>query len=447
MFGAPSRRPVQRPASNPFPSRSTCSRSARLRGGLFVCGLLTAFGSAAQEPSRWTLTDALARAATASPALRVREADLATAASRLVGARIVADNPTLSIELANRRGPSGSTTDRGLSVAQPIAVAGQRRKRIAVANEGLRAAEATWLHDQNTLAGRVASAFVESVRGREHEAIARLEVDLAREMLAQAERRLARGATTQIEVNLAQASAGRAERSRQQARAAYFAARSHLALLAGADPTQPPEPLGALRLARDELAPLDELVRQARSSRGDLQSAARQEQAAEAAIRLALAERRPKLEIGGFFQREEGTEDILGATVSVSIPVFDRNQGRIAASRAARTHSRHQHEALELAIDRQVATALNDLGAARAAAAFLRDQVLGTLEENVDLLQRAYDAGRIRVTELMTLQRELVAGQRAYVDVLADAWQARIALDLATGSLTLPQPLSAEAQP
>ena len=68
-----------------------------------------------------------------------------------------------------------------------------------------------------------------------------------------------------------------------------------------------------------------------------------------------------------------------------------------------------------------------------------RDQVLGTLEENVDLLQRSFAAGRIGATEVVTLRREFVASRREYVETLADAWLARVDLDLAIGRFTPPQ--------
>jgi len=145
------------------------------------------------------------------------------------------------------------------------------------------------------------------------------------------------------------------------------------------------------------------------------------------------------LRLGGFLEREDSSDDIYGATVAVSLPLFNRNQGRIAEAVAAREGLRQQQEALRLAIEQEVVSATHDLRAAQAAAEYLRDQVLGTLEETVDLLQRSFTAGRIGATEVVTLRREFVASRREYVEALADAWLARVDLDLATGHLTPPQ--------
>ncbi len=401
--------------------------------------LLPALAATAQEPPRWTLDDALEHAFGHSPALRARQAEAQEVASHLVGARTYLYNPELSLEVADRSNPGGSVTDRGISLSQEIEVAGQRRKRIAVAQEELASAEAALLRDHRQLAFQVETAFAQAVRVRELLGVARTDALLAREVLDYSRRRLERGATTQIEVNLAQASAGRAERAVQRALAASFSARSRLAQLAGADPANPPEPLGELAFPQEAPPPLAELLAQAFANRGDLLAAQSLELAAQAALELALAERRPNLIVGGFAQREDGTDDIFGATLGISLPLFNRNQGAIAESRATRQRVRHEHEALRLLVEREVVTALNDLRAARQAAEFLHDQVLTTLEENVDLLQRSFTAGRIGATEVVTLRREFVASRREYIEALADGWLARIDLDLATGRFPTPQ--------
>lgn len=406
------------------------------RVGAVLGGLCLALAAPAQEAPRWTLSEAMESAFDNHPTLRARRAAQREAVGRLATAETYPYNPALELELADRSSSGGSTTDRGLSLSQEIELGGQRRQRIAVAREELSSAEETLLRDRQLMVHAVETAFAEAVRARELLAVAETDAALAREILDFSRRRLERGATTQIEVNLALASAGRAERSIQQARASYASARGRLAEAAGVSPALPPEPLGELLLPEAEPLRLEDLLELAVESRGDLRAAERQELAAEASIRLALAERRPNLLVGAFFQREEASDDIVGATVGISLPLFDRNQGQIAESRAARERLGHQKEALRLGIEREVATAWSRLQAARAAAEHLRDQVLGTLDESVELLQRSFLAGRIGATEVVTLRREFVASRRETVEALAEAWLARVELDLAVGRLS-----------
>ena len=414
-------------------------RYISLCAGILMGGLSMPIGATAQTAPQWTLSTALEIAFNNSPVLRAKQSERLEAVGYQISAETYPYNPEVSLELADRRSPGRSATDLGLSVSQEIEIAGQRRRRLAIAEQQLAAVDANLVHQQQLLAYQVESTFAETVAARELLEVAKTETSLAREVLVLSERRLERGAATQIEVNLARASAGRAERSLHRARASYASARSRLAEIAGADPQTPPVPVGDLSLPAPETLAVEDLSALAVELRGDLLAAGRREKAAAAAIRLAVAESKPNLVVGSFFQREETTDDILGATISLAIPLFNRNQGRIAESRATQSRLGYEREELYLAVKREVIAAFSRLQAARAAAEHLRDQVLGTLDENVYLLQRSFEAGRIGATEVMTIRRELVAGRREYIEALADAWLARIELDLAVGRLSLPQ--------
>ena len=413
-----------------------------LCAGLFLSGLMTTLGAAAKDPPGWTLPEALENAFAHSPALGARRAELAEVASGLLTAGTYPFNPELEIEAADRSGPDGSATDRGIAIAQELELAGQRRKRVAAASAEAAAAEAAFLREQRLLAARVEAAFADAVRNRELLRVAATDAALARDFLDYSRRRLDAGAASQIEVNLARATSGRAERSSQLAQAAYAAARNVLAEVVGleltvSDPTVAPEPLGDLPASDSALPPLSELLELALENRADLESFRRERQAAQARVRLALAERFPNLRVGGFYQREEGTDTIFGAALAISLPLFNRNQGAIARTEATVERVSQENAALRLTVRQEVATAHANLRAARAAAEFLRAEVVGTLEENVDLLQRSFAAGKIGATEVVIFRREFVASQREYVEAVADAWLARITLDLATGRLDI----------
>ena len=73
--------------------------------------------------------------------------------------------------------------------------------------------------------------------------------------------------------------------------------------------------------------------------------------------------------------------------------------------------------------------------ASNAAARGLGEQVIGSLEENLGLLQRSLEAGKISRTEVFLLRREFVESQREYLDALSQALRARVQLDLAAGRI------------
>jgi cobalt-zinc-cadmium efflux system outer membrane protein len=117
------------------------------------------------------------------------------------------------------------------------------------------------------------------------------------------------------------------------------------------------------------------------------------------------------------------------------IPLFNRNQGPIAEARAAETRARADGDALDLRIRQEVAVTLARYRAAREASANLEQNVLTTWRDNLDLLQRSFEAGKTGWTEVLVFRREFVDVQREFIETLADAWLAGIELDLAAGVL------------
>lgn len=402
--------------------------------------LLLAAAAPAQEatPPGLTLEEFLAAAFERSPDLRARRTEVEQTRARRLTAQTYPFNPEVTVEGAGRSAPGGSSTDRGLEVSQEIEIAGQRARRVEVAEAARAAAEARFQRVQRVLAGEVSLAFAEAVRARELLRIEEADVGLARELLQFEERRLEAGASTQIDLNLARAAAARSIRRLELARGAYLQARSALAQVAGLDPAAPPEPSGGLETSAPDSLVLGDLVRSAVESREDLAAFRREEEAARAQVRLEQALARPNLIARAFQEREEGTDDITGASLSVGIPLFNRNRGGIAEARAAADRTVAETAVARLAIEREVASAFAAYQAASAAAEALRGQVIGTLEENFRLLQRSFEEGKIGRTELFLFRREFVESQREYLDAVAEAWQARVRLDLAAGRLPIP---------
>ena len=58
---------------------------------------------------------------------------------------------------------------------------------------------------------------------------------------------------------------------------------------------------------------------------------------------------------------------------------------------------------------------------------------MGTLEDNLQLLQRSFEAGKTGWTDVLVFRKEFVDVQRDYVETLTNASIAGIELDLAAG--------------
>lgn len=400
---------------------------------LLLFFILSAAPAAAQPVGpELTLEAALAEAEARSPELRAAEAAVEEARGRLVAAGTYPYNPAIAVEGADRTGPEGSTTDRGIALSQEVEIAGQRGKRLATARADLEAAEDRYARRRREVLAAVERPFAETVRDRELRAVAQVDLDLTRNLLVFEERRLEAGAGTQIEVNLARAVAGRAVRGLQEATAAWQEAGARLAEAVGLDPSAPPTPAGGLPVAPAALPPLEELTRRALAQRSDLAALRRDRERAERRVTLERSLAVPNLALGASASREEG-DDLLGLWVGIGIPAFNRNQGGIAEARGAVNRTGAELASAELVARREVSAAYSHHQAAAEALTALRGLVVETLEENLDLLRRAVEAGELSATDVLLLRRELVEGQREQIEAAGEVWLARTDLELAVG--------------
>lgn len=414
-------------------------RSGAALGAVAVLCHLAAAPAASAAASELTLEAALDAARSGSPEIRRAEAAVEEARGRLVRARTYPHNPRIEAEGAERSGADGSTTDRGIAVAQELEIAGQRGKRVAVSREALKAAAERLERTRRRVLATVERTFAEAVRARDLLEVARADVELTRNLLSFEERRLEAGAGTRIDVNLARAAAGRAVRRFQEAKASWLESRARLAEAAGLDPSAPPRPTGELPGAPSSLPPLEELTRRALAERADLAALRRERSRSERRVTLERSLASPNLEVGAFSKREEGAE-VHGLRAGIALPVFDRNQGGIAEAEASVGRAAAELATAELAARREVSAAYGHYEAAAEAVTALEGLVLESLTESLGLLRRAVESGELSATDVLLLRRELVEGQRERIRAAGELWIARTDLELAVGSdLALPE--------
>jgi len=387
---------------------------------------------AVEDESSVTLEQAKSAALAHSPVIRAAEAEVEEARGRLVAAQTYPYNPEVVLDGAERDGAGGSTTDRGVTLSQQIEIAGQRGKRAAAGEAAQAAAVRRRERRRQEVIADVEQAFALALGARELMEVAAADVALTRNLLEFERRRLEAGAVSQIQLNVARATAGRSERRFQETRAEWFAARSHLAEAAGLDPAKPPIPAGSLPASPAEIAALESLVSTALARRPDLDSLKQEEERARRQLKLERSLAIPDLRLAAFTGRDEG-DDITGVALGLVIPVFNRNKGGIVEARAAVDRTGAETRKVELALLQEVTEARARLEAATAARDALSELVVGTLEDSLDLLRRSMEAGKVSATDVLVLRRELVEGQREYVEAAVEAWVARVELELATG--------------
>lgn len=405
----------------------------RLRSALVAASLPLLFASSATHARPITLAEALA-AADKSPTLGVAAAQVDEARGNLEQAGTYTYNPAIAGSVGAARVTGAKTFyDFELGVSQAIELGGKRsaRKRVAAAERD--AATESLAATRNALRAEVRRAFELALVARSRVTVTTENELAARQFQEAANERLKLGAATQTDVNVAVAGLGRAIAAKKAAERDLLLARQALGDALGT-PGADLDPTGALPTFPKTASSEDELVNGAITARRDLAAIDRLREARAAGVDLADALARPDPELSITWARDALDEtNAIVVGVRVELPLWARNQGNRHAARALRNRATIEASAFRSGVDREVRTAARRYRAATDAIASFDQQVVGTLAENLKLARDSLTAGKLGLLDLNTVRRDLVESQLTYLDSIAEAVEARAALERAIG--------------
>ena len=400
--------------------------------------LLLSSSSVAESAEPLTLEAALSTARQNNPQASVARQRIEEARGELTGARVLlSDNPELEAGAGRRRPrPSGGedSTDLEVGIEQEFELRGQRGHRIEMAQAEIGSAEAEAEDAQRFLDHAVARAFYFAVASKLRLEVLQENERLGSELYDVARRRLDAGEGTPLELNTSRIRLAEARRRSIAARTERLASMARLAELVGAETSAEFGLQGDLPGDEDP-PPVDVLLEHAIRSRPDLVAAASDIEAADAAVELADAESWPGLGLGASYGREED-DDIISAGIRIPLPLFTRNQGERASTRAARERLGAVRDGLRRSIESEARQALLAYERARSSLKLYDGEVLRALEESLELLQRALDAGAVGLPEVILVHRELIEGQEGYLNARVELALARADL---LSTVNLPQ--------
>jgi len=390
-------------------------------GTLLFAGMLAVTGPAFAEPV--TLTDALARGQEVSPRVAKARAELKAAEGRAIQAG-VRPNPEVSVEVENFSGTGPYRTFRStettVSVAQPFELGGKRRARKQVAAAEREYAQIALRRAEADLAYDIVVAHAE-LRAAEDRA------DLAGKVFARAVE-LARIAETLVDVGRdppltklrADALLAEAKAEDLRATSELLTARQRLALLIGSND-------GDLSASVQDLPTPPALPANAQSL--DERLAAAERDAASARVRLAQAEGVPDITAsGGVRSFRESKDTAFLVSVSIPLPVFNRNRGNIHAARAEGDAAEAQlaQTRLDTRYSRREAELL--LAAANERLTALSGAGLFQANEAARVAEIGYQQGKFTLIELIDAQEALTSANLKLIEAQLDRARALAAL-------------------
>ena len=414
---------------------------------LFLCacrGFCTAaeITAAFTEPvGKLALPQALALAEERHPELSAARYEKQAAGDRITQAAAV-PNPALSFEAENF---GGSGEQRHFKAAeytaqleQTLELGGKRSKRIRVATAEDQLSGFDLEAARLDLRAETIRRFV-GVLG------AQAQADLAQETLTLADNfvqavaaRVGSGKVSPMELEKAQILLAQKKIAHDQARQTLATARMQLSAQWGSVlpafecavgdlpvlPAAPP-PLSDLLLC---LPGNPEVARWA----GELERS-------RAILAQERAARVPDLTVAAGVRRANATDDYtLVAGVSVPLPIFDRNDGKIKEAEALLARAEQQRRAAEVKAAAALAASHQVLSTAIKRVTALKGDVLPRVKTVFDTVQNGYAQGKYSYLDVLEAQRTLVETRAEYIEALVSAHTGSADLERIVGGQLLP---------
>jgi outer membrane protein, heavy metal efflux system len=414
---------------------------------LAVLGSAVMSGVAAESDatngSPTTLDGLVADALAHNPELKFYEAEIAAAKAGRKTAGLLA-NPELSGSVGQKTVRGSGLGSEGVawsvSVVQPFDWPGRIGLRKAIANRDIELAELGYERFKIGLAGRVRTLAYRLFAAQEKSAAATEVAErfkALREVLVQ---RDPAGLTPLLETRVIEATELNAQRKASEASLAAQAALLELNQLRGVAPDT------LLSVSQAQIAfrapeGRNALTALARTNNFELR--ARAVELAQQGFRVDLAknERFPTISVGPSISEERAgdRERIIGAGVSLPLPIWNRNKGNIEAAAARQMQAEVSFKVADREIQRKVIEAALTYETKLREMAKWRPDSAQHFKEAAEVSDRHYRLGAVPISTYVELQKQYLDAVEGLLDTKKEALEAAAQLELLTG---LPLPLS-----
>lgn len=391
---------------------------------------------AESAPSALTAEEAVREALVANRDLQA--ARLAIAAAR--GRRLQAgrlENPELELAYADDfafESEGERTASVAFSQSFPVTARLSRERNVAAKDVEIAASEVR--NFARELVAEVETVFYRARAWDERLAVNQELIDSVRAVEKATGRRLEAAEVSPAEVGLLRIERLRLEQESVRLRQQAEASRATLARLLGRDAP------GSLELV-GELDPGTAPTGSPGRIRPDLEAASRGVERAEADRALARSEAWEDWTVAFGYDRERAVfdapigveeDEFLGFGLRIPLPLWNRQQGRIAEAEAELRRARHARGALALRVDEEVRVAQAEFRALRANVDAYADSILPEASRTRELIERGYREGLVGIADLLQAQRQYNETRALYLTLLGDLRAASISLEAATGS-------------
>ena len=387
-----------------------------------------------------TLAEAMRLAETANPAVRAREAQLASAEGlRREASSLLFNNPVVGVNRARRRidGIGGPSSEAGVFITQPFETGGQQGLRREAAAAALDAVRAEIEAARREARAEAAIRFHAVLAAQRRVQLEQHSLELFESSAQAVEKRRAAGEDTRLDANVALIEAERARNALASASEQLIDARGELGRVLQLPPSLMPELAGELVEPADGAYnyPLDRLLAAAMSLPAQRALAAR-ENTARARVGVERANRYPDVTVGLSVGREgdSGARQTLTTfSVSLPLPLFKRNDAAIGQALSDASQAEIDRSAAMRDTQARVRQLWSRLQSQRERVRRLQGTMVSASSANQQLAARSRQVGQIGLLDQLLVNRQALEAQRELIDALAQFHTTRIELEQAAG--------------
>lgn len=388
-----------------------------------VCGTVSSLQAEGEAiPETFTLDTAIQTALEKNPQLAAMRKNIEAAEGRIKQAQL-RPNPRLqyNAEEVPAHGTNGIDPGKGqntLGIGQLFETGGKRGLRTEVARREKTVAELEYEALALDIMSQTKRAFYEVLAAKEGFKIAEETARIARNLEDAARKRFEAGDIPQIEVFKAEVETARSINDRTNAEVELLNAQKRLFTVMGEPEVQSREPVGALS-KETPILDLDKLQLYLSQNYPLLEAGKQNVERANTIVKQAKREVIPNLDVSAGYGRDGGAEeDIARLAVEVPFPIFNRNQGKIAESRALVGKAERDYKTLYNNLLLQLNQTFSTYGAQGKQVKAFIEEILPRAEQSLNLATEGYKEGEFSYLDVLDAQRTLAQARASYISTL-----------------------------
>ena len=369
-----------------------------------------------------TLEQALERALANSPHIKAATAATEAAAGHVRQSKM-RPNPEIELETENFAGGGELTGFDGakssIIISQSFELGGKRNARMGVAASMMERSSISEDASRSEIIRSVVSAYVEALIAQERVQIIEDLKGTAGKLYAAVQKKVQAGKVSPLEEKRAQIENATAELSLKQA--LERKRRSYIALAATmGESTRVFEQLSGNVF--NYVQPLSAETYLANLNNAPaFRDIAQEMNIRRAEIKLEKSLRTPNLNLSGGYRRlNDLGENAFMASFSISLPIFDRNQGAIAASEANLRRSQYEQQAVEISLRSRILALHSHLVASFETVQKFEMTVLPAAWDVMLDMKKGYDAGKFSYLEMLDAQRTYFELRKEFLGFVGD---------------------------